>query len=208
MTRNPAILFAFLGCTCCSTILYSPQNAKIKSEIARAEFLAGRGNHKEAIVLYEQAIKESSKNPWREKVLFSLGCLYASNENPDRDFARALFYFQRLRNEFPKSRFKAGIQVLAGLLENLVSLESELRARTATFAQKKLSLEQEIARLIAERLELESSWAAEIKQQNKKIRELETLIQTQKIAIEALQQQLKKMKEIDIQSEKKAKGIK
>jgi tetratricopeptide (TPR) repeat protein len=208
MTRNPALLFAFLGCACCSTLLHSPQNAKIKSEIAQAEYLAGRGNYKESIALYEQTIKGSSKNPWRDRVLFNLGCLYSLGENPDKDFARSLFYLQRLKEEFPKSRFKAGIQVWAGLLENLVSLELELKASQAEFAENRFSMEQEIARLKAERLELESSWSTEIKLKDKKLRELETLIQTQKTAIEALQQQLKKMKEIDIQSEKKAKGIK
>jgi TolA-binding protein len=181
---------------------------KIRKEIARAEYLAGRGNYKEAVALYEQTIKESSKNPWREQVLFNLGRLYALNENPDKDYARALSYLQRLKKEFPKSRFKIGIQSWLGLLGNLVTLELELKARTAELAQHKLSSQLETARWNAERRELESSWSGEIKLKDKKIRELETLIQTQKTAMEALQQQLKKMKEIDIQSEKKAKGIK
>jgi hypothetical protein len=42
----------------------------------------------------------------------------------------------------------------------------------------------------------------------RKLGELETLIQAQKTSIETLQAQLKKMKEIDLQSEKKPKGIK
>ena len=81
-----------------------------------------------------------------------------------------------------------------------MSLEVELKARTVEFAKDRSSLEQEIARLRTENLELESL--------GKKLKELEDLIQTQKTTIETLQNQLKKMKEIDIQSEKKAKGIK
>ena len=176
MTRNLAILFAFLGCSCCSTVLYSPQNAKIRNEIAQAEYFARQGHYKQAISRYEQTLKESSKNPWQDKVFFNIGRLYALNKNPEKDFARSLLYFQKLKEEFPKSQYNADIQVWIGLLENLVSFESELKARNAEYTENKFSSEQEIARL--------------------------------KTAIEALQLQLKKIKEIDIQSEKKAKGIK
>jgi len=208
MTRTLAIVLALLGCSGCSTVWFSHQNAQIKSEITQAEYLAARGDYEEALLGYEQILKKSPKNPWRDQVLFSLGCLYALDENPDKDFARSLSYFQRLKEEFPKSRFKAQIQVWVGFLETLVSLELELEARKAEFAENKSALEKEIARLKAERLELESSWSKEISLKANKLRELENLIEAQETAIETLQQQLKKMKEIDIQSEKKATGIK
>lgn len=208
MTRNLALLYAFLSCTSCSTLFYSPQNAKIKDEIAQAEHFAGQGNYKEAIAVYERTIKEASENPWQNQVLFNLGCLYALNENPDKDFARSLFYLQRLKEEFPKSRFKAEIQLWIGFLEQLFSLEFELTARKVEFAAEKFSLEQEITKLKTKNLELESSWSTEINLKTKKLKELEALIQAQKTAIGTLRQQLKKMKEIDIQSEKKTKEIK
>lgn len=180
----------------CSTMLRTPQNAKIKNQIAQAEYFAGTGNYKNAIALLEQTTRESSENPWQDKVLFDLGRLYASDDNPGKDFARSLFYLQRLNKEFPKSRFRAETRVWVGLLEKLYSLEIDLKART----EDQILLEREIARLKADNRELES--------RGKKLSELENLIQTQKTAIETLQEQLKKMKEIDIQSEKKAKGIK
>ncbi len=199
-TRNLTIVFALLSSTCCSMMLSTPQNVKIKNQIAQAEYLAGTGKYKDAVAVLEQTIRDPSENPWQEKVLFDLGRLYALNENPDQDLARSLFYLQRLKKEFPKSRFKAETQVWVGLLEKLYSLEVELKARTVEFAEDRTSLEQEIARLRTDNLELEPL--------GKKLREYEDLIQTQKTAIETLQKQLKKMKEIDIQSEKKAKEIK
>jgi len=201
MVRNLAVLFTILGFTCCSAVLYSPRNAAIKKEMAQAEYFARRGHYKEAISWYKQIINKSPENPWQDEVLFNLGCLYALNENPGKDFFRSLFYFQGLKEKFPKSEFKAQIQVWIGLLQKLVSLELELTAREAEFAEIKFSLERDIERLKAEKL-------AEISLKSKKLRELENLIQTQKSTIETLQQQLKKMKEIDIQSEKKAAGIK
>jgi len=200
MTRNLIIFFALLSSTSCSTMLRMPQDAKIKHQIAQAEYLAGTGNYKDAIALLEQTTRESSENPRQEKVLFDLGRLYALRENPGQDFARSLFYLQRLKKEFPKSRFKAETQVWVGLLEKLFSLEVELKARTVEFAEGRASLEQEITRLRTDNRELES--------RGKRLSELENLIQTQKTEIETLREQLKKMKEIDIQSEKKAKGIK
>jgi outer membrane protein assembly factor BamD (BamD/ComL family) len=196
MTRKLIICFALLISMSCSAMLRTPQNARIKNRIAQAEYLASTGNYKDATALLEQTTRESPENPWQDKVLFSLGRLYASDENPGMDFARSLFYLKRLNIEFPKSRFRAEAQVWVGLLEKLYSLEVDLKART----EDQLSLEREIAKLKADNRELES--------RDNKLSELESLIQAQKTAIEALRQQLKKMKEIDIQSEKKAKRIK
>jgi outer membrane protein assembly factor BamD (BamD/ComL family) len=176
LTRALVALFVLLNGAGCATILYSPQNVKIKEEIALADSFAAQGNYKGAASGYERTLKEAPQHPWLEQTLFSLGCLYASDKNPDKDFGRALSYFQRLNKEFPQSRFTAGIQVWAGFLGELV----ELTARTAELA-------------------------ADASLKTKKIKELETLILAQKAAIEALQQQLAKMKEIDIQSEAKAK---
>jgi outer membrane protein assembly factor BamD (BamD/ComL family) len=176
LTRALTALFVLLNGAGCATILYSPQNVKIKEEIAQADGFALKGNYKQAVLGYERTLKEVPRHPWLEQTLFDLGCLYASDKNPDKDFGRALSYFQRLNKEFPRSRFIAGIQVWAGFLAELV----DLTARTAELS-------------------------ADASLKTKRIKELEALIQTQKAAIEALQQQLNKMKEIDIQSEAKAK---
>lgn len=154
------------------------------------------GNYGGAIALLEQTTRESPEDPRQDKVLFDLGRLYASEENPDKDFARSLFYLQRLNKEFPKSRLKAEAGAWVGLLEKLYALEVELKAG----AEARSRLEGEIAQLKADNRELESL--------GRKLGELEALIQAQKAAIETLQTQLKKMKEIDIQSEKKPKGVK
>src|SRR5512136_1487500 len=119
MTRNLAFGLVLLGAGGCSGMLQSPHDAEIKKTMARAEYYAGRGDYEKAISEYKKTIDGPSKNPWREKVLFELGRLYASNENPGRDFARSLFYFRKLNEEFPKSRFQAGIPAWLGLLETL-----------------------------------------------------------------------------------------
>lgn len=208
LTGTLTLGFALLAWAGCSTFWMSPHNAQIKSEIAQAEYSASRGDYEAAIRGYERTLEKSPQNPWRDRVLLNLGCLYASDGNPEKDFARSLSCFQKLRDEFPNSRYKAQVQVWLGLLEELVSLESDLEAKEADFAADRSALEKEIEGLRADRQELESSWSAEINQKANKLRELENLIQAQKTAIETLQQQLKKMKEIDIRSEKKATGIK
>jgi hypothetical protein len=208
MTRNLVLLGAVLATAGCSTALLSPRKAETRQKIAQAEYLAGRGDYQAAIAKYEQTLREPSQNPWQDKVLFSLGGLYAAAGNPEPDFARSLACFQRLRQDFPKSRFNAQSQVWLGLLEKLVSLESELEAARAELTENKLLLDRESARLEAERLDREAAWSAELNLKAKKLKELEALVESQKASLESLQRQLKKMKEIDIQSERQAKGIK
>ncbi len=203
MIRKLAVVFVILSAAGCSSVFLSPRNAEVKRKVAQAEYFAGRRNYGPAVSQYEQIIAASPGNPWEDKVLFALGCLYALSDNPDRDFSRSLSCFQRLKERHPKSRFSSQARIWVDLLGTIESLQSELLAGQAG----KLSLEQEMARMKAERLERESAWSADIELKARKLRELENLIQTQKDALESLQQQLKKMKEIDIQSEKKAKRI-
>lgn len=203
MSRQLAVAFVVLSAVGCSSVLHSPRNAEVKRKMAQAEYFAGRGNYGPAVSQYEQIIATSPGNPWEDKVLFELGCLYALGDNPDRDFSRSQSCFRRLKEQHPKSRFNSQTRVWLELLETIVSLQSELQAGEAD----KLSLEQEMARMKAERLERESAWSADTELKARKLKELENFIQTQKTALESLQQQLKKMKEIDIQSEKKAKRI-
>jgi hypothetical protein len=208
MSCHLPIVFAILAAGGCSTALLSPRKAETKQKIAQAERFARRGDYQAAIAEYEQTLQVPSRNPWQDQVLFRLGGLHAAADNPDQDFTRSLSCFQRLSDDFPKSRFNAQSGVWLGLLEKLVSLESEIEAGQAELAKNKLLADREFARIEAERLEREASRSAEISLQTKKLKELEILVESQKAALESLQRQLKKMKEIDIQSEKKAKGIK
>jgi len=160
----------------CAVLMYSPKDVKIKEEIVQARRFEENGDFKGAIAAYEQTLKENPAHPWLEETLFSLGRLHASSANPDKDFNRSLFNFLRLGKEFPKSRLTAGIRVWMDLIAELAELETK-----------------------------NAEWTADAAVKARKIKEYEALIQTQKAAIEALQQQLAKMKEIDIQSETKAK---
>jgi hypothetical protein len=205
-TLLPAILITALAAGC-STALLSPREAETRRMISQAEKLAARGDPRSAISRYEQALAAPSPNPWRDKVLFNLGCLYAAADNPDPDFVKALDCFRALKKDHPKSRFNAHSRVWLGLLEKLVSLEAELETGRAELAANKLLLERELARQEEERLEREAR-SAELSLQNRKLKDLEALVATQQAALESLRRQLNKMKEIDIRSEKKAKGIK
>ena len=175
-TRALAAAVVVLSGAGCATILYSAKDAKIKEELVQARCFETNGDYKGAVAAYEQTLRENPTHPWLDETLFSLGSLYAAPKNPDKDIARAFLYFQRLNKEFPQSRFSAGIQVWMGLIE-------------------------ELAELVAKKAE----WTADTALKARRLKDYEALIQAQKATIEALQQQLAKMKEIDIQSETKAK---
>ncbi len=207
MTSRLAMTLVFLLTASCSTALLSPRKTEIKNKIALAEYQARRGNYKAAISGYENTLEAPSSNPWRDQVLYALGCLYAAAGNPDRDFNRSLACFRRLRDEDPQSAFNSRCEVWLGLLEEIVSLEDEVRAGRAELEKSRLLLEQESARLQVERREHEASRSAEVLQA-KRVRELEGLVENQKASLESLELRLKKMKEIDIEAEKRAKRIK
>jgi len=202
-----APVFAALLAAGCSTAFLSSRQAQTKRTIDQAGRLAARGDYRAAALEYEQAVGAPAPNPWRDKALFELGSLRAAADNPDRDFAQALAAFRRLRDEHPKSRFNAQGRVWLGLLEKLVSLETDLAAGRAELAESRRLFELETARLEAEGREREAARSAATGLQARKLRELEGLVETQKAALESLRRQLDRMKEIDIQAEKKAKGM-
>ena len=197
------LLLAFVAASC-STLPHNARTITIKNQISQAGYLAGRGDYRGAIEVYEKTISEAGANPWQDRVLYELGRLYAEGANPGRDFGRSQYYFQRLKTEFPKSRLASDTGVWLGMLDRITVLEFELKSRQAEYDKGVAALEQETAKLRAEN----QARTAEADQRSLKIRELEALVSSQKTAIETLQRQLRKMKEIDIQSEKKAKGIK
>ncbi len=197
------LLLAFIAASC-STFPRTAQTVTIKNQISQAESLAGRGDARGAIEVYERTINVAGANPWQDRVLYELGRLYAESGNPGRDLGRSQYYFQRLKTEFPGSRYALDTAVWLGILEKITALEFELKAVQAEYDRDVAALELETARL---RAEIQAR-TAEADQRALKIKELEALVSSQKTVIETLQRQIRKMKEIDIRSEKKAQGIK
>jgi TolA-binding protein len=76
-----------------------------------------------SLKLSERALAQAGSQGPADEALFSLGLIYAHLDNPKKDYAKALTYFQRLVKEFPKSPLAEEAKAWAGVLQENQSLK-------------------------------------------------------------------------------------
>ena len=74
------------------------------------------------------------KNRPADELLFVLGLLYAHPENPNKNYKKALTFFQRVINEYPRSACVREAKIWAGVLDDIeraakVDLEIEQKKK-------------------------------------------------------------------------------
>ena len=195
----------------CSPLFLSPKNIEIKEHLTQAEELINQGKFDRALKEYEWILEKYSKNPWLDKVLYDLGCLFAFPDNPRRNLARAKTYFQSISREFARSSYYKEAQVWLALLLELQLKENEIARMEKEVSgneEEIIRLKQMINTLKTESSVLLGSLSQEILQKEQQIDELEKKLLAQEIALGNLQDQMKKIKDIDIKLEKKKKDVK
>jgi outer membrane protein assembly factor BamD (BamD/ComL family) len=195
----------------CSSFFLSPKNIEIKKHLSSAEELLKQGKYDLALKKNKLIEEKYPENPWQDEVFFNLGCLFAYYDNPQKNFGKAKIYFQRIVREFPQSSFQKESQVWLAILNELLIKEEEINRieKEVNRKEKEInSLRQKIKVLEKEKCAILISMSQEIFLKNQEIEELEKKIHIQEIAINLLQAQMKKIKEIDIQLEKKKKDVK
>jgi len=185
----------------CSTMFVSPQKEEIKIRLSRAEYFFNRSDYQKAAQEYEQILAQYPRNPWQDKVLFSLGRLYGRSDNPQRDFKTSFSYFQRLKAGFPKSTYIKETEEWLNWLEEIISLQEKINSLQTEIS----TLQAELNKVTAEKLEAEKALSAETSRQAQERTELENKIRQQNTLIENLKSQLEKIKEIDVLTERKTK---
>ena len=94
---------------------FYPESRKWKTEVTihkskdEARFETGKQYVKEG--LYEKAVQtfllvyqdQSANKTYREQALLELGKIYSDILNPQKDYEKALVYFEKLISEFPES---------------------------------------------------------------------------------------------------------
>jgi len=185
----------------CSTIFVSPQKEEIKSHLSRADYFFNRSDYQKAAQEYEQLLAQYPRNPWQDRVLFSLGRLYGRTDNPQRDFKTSLSYFQKLKTGFPKSTYIKETEEWLNWLAEIISLQEKINSLQTEIS----TLQAELNKVTAEKIEAETALSAGTLRQTQERAELENKIRQQNALIENLKNQLEKIKEIDVLTEKKAK---
>jgi len=83
------------------------------------EELLIKGDFEKAIRINEDILRSSPSEPPADSALFSLGMIWAHNENPKKDYRKALQYFNRLVEEFPGSTLTSEARIWAGVLGDI-----------------------------------------------------------------------------------------
>jgi len=81
--------------------------------------LLADGDYKGALAENQAVFSETGRNRPADKALFNMGLIYAHYGNPDKDYVRALDYFNRLIDEYPKSPLVDQAKIWTGVLRDL-----------------------------------------------------------------------------------------
>jgi len=85
----------------------------------RSRLLLANGDYKGAIAENQAVLSETGKNRPADEALFNMGLIYAHYGNSDKDYGRALDYFKRLIDEYPKSLLVDRAKIWTGVLRDL-----------------------------------------------------------------------------------------
>jgi tetratricopeptide (TPR) repeat protein len=106
----------------------SPPKEIVKRETVEKEICSHRnflqtlkntGGFEKALKRNQEISAMSPKAPPGDEALFNLGLVYAHSENPQKDYKKSLFYFQRLLKEFPRSPLTEEARMWVGVLEDI-----------------------------------------------------------------------------------------
>jgi TolA-binding protein len=76
-----------------------------------------RGDYASSLKESQRVMALPGKTPPKDQALFQMGLIHAHLDNPQRDFGKALEFFQRIVREYPQSPLAEEARVWAGVLQ-------------------------------------------------------------------------------------------
>jgi tetratricopeptide (TPR) repeat protein len=178
------ILLLSFGCATTSNFQKKLQGRK---HLDQAEQLITKGD-------YTGALKEDGEaagllsGASRDSALFHMGLIWAHPDNPQKDYQKALEYFQQIVHDFPDSTLADESRVAEGAINEILARESIIKKREETLTD----LKKELGSLkdIEARVEVKNK---DLEEKNKDLEE----------TVRALKRQINALKEIDMGIEEK-----
>lgn len=161
------LLVTFLLGTGCSTVFNSKKGTEACKLLSGAEELMAEGKYKAAMEKADKALGLSPLGPPGDYALFRMGLLWAHPDNRQQDYKRSLVCFERLIKEFPKSELKMRAEIWRHSIVEIVHSDEEIKHLKGALNDFKKRLKKE------------------------------------ELIINTMKEQLKKLKEIDIVTEEK-----
>ncbi len=150
----------------------------------RAENLMEKGDYNQALKENKQALKVSKNVSPGDHALYNMGRICILTQENEEGYQDCLEYFKRLVRDFPESDLKKEATIWIRLLSVLIEEQ-----RTLQKLERNLQINQEKIKDL-KRLS---------KRQKSRIKELEEQLERKDNIIENLRLQLKKIKEIDLE---------
>lgn len=167
------------------------------ASLATAKSLLSQGNYAESLKESEEILIRYPETHG-DQALFLMGLIWAHPRNPDVDFEKALAYFNRLTQEYPRSRLADEARIWVLTTRKLQSNEGEIRTLREQIRQNRAVLtgnEQEIIRL-----------QGQIGRLRTQLTDLQEERKTLYLQIKHLNDQIERLKEIDLRIEEQKRG--
>ena len=158
----------------CAGVNGSRNHTLVDNHLARAEDLAAEGFFWQAISEQEKALKLCRNQPPADKVLHQIGRLLIDSRNSEPDYDRSLATFRQLAYAYPKSPYLKSAESWIFVIEGYIDLRERL-------AKNELA----------------------IKSLNNELQHKQVIIQSLKDQLKILKEQLNKMKQIDLELNRK-----
>ncbi|MBZ5551937.1 MAG: hypothetical protein LAO21_04385 [Acidobacteriia bacterium] len=172
--------------------------------IANVNRLATQNHFAEAMSSCKDFLQQYPQSPVLDHALFQCGLLYASEQNPQKDYSQAVALLSRIPAEIPMSIYATN----AGIVAHLVGMLDQLRIANAKQIEMIEALQASEARLKETFSQLQDSYDKQKEaagalqttdgRQKQTIKELQATQAQQALIIKELQSEIEKMKRIDL----------
>lgn len=200
------ILFSIEGCAITSNLQKKPDGRKY---LERSDALMVKGDYAGAIKEDEEVLRQFPGATPSDEALFQMGLIWMDSGNPQRDYKRALEYFQRVVNAFPQSLLISEARVWIGTISELTLNDSKIKEQAETanaLKQQVISLNDMVSKNEEKNKDLEEAIRA-LKKQIAASKEMDMNMEEKNKELEetikVLKKQINDMKEIDLKIEEK-----
>ncbi|MBZ5535460.1 MAG: outer membrane protein assembly factor BamD [Acidobacteriia bacterium] len=172
--------------------------------IANVNRLATQDHFDEAISSCKEFLQQYPQSPVLDHALFQCGLVYASEQNPQKNYDQAVTLLNRIPAEVPMSAYATN----AGVIAHLVNMLSQLRNANAKQTEMIEALQTTEAQLKETLSQVRSSYDKQKEaagalqssdtRQRQTIRELQATQAQQALIIKELQSEIEKLKRIDL----------
>lgn len=172
--------------------------------IANMNRLATQNRYAEATSSCQDFLQQHPQSPVLDHALFQCGLLYASEQNPQKDYGQAVSLLNRIPAEIPMSTYATN----AGIVAHLITLLDQLQIANAKQTEMIETLQASEAHLKETLDQLQNSYDKQKEaagalqntdaRQKQTIKELQATQAQQAQLIKELQSEIEKMKRIDL----------